>query len=691
MIKLDHEISLLKGVGPALKAKLNNQGIKVIEDFLFVLPLRYEDRTNLYEIKNAPINERCLIQGKVNESKVLFYGRRALQVIIDDGSALLKLRFFHFSNAQFKQFKKDANVVCFGLLKANRNQLEMIHPEYRILSPNQEYNTEETLTPIYSIIDGIGQGRLRNLILQAIAILRLSKPKELIPQDILKELALPALTESLIKLHNPPKNIDYENISDQLMPYKLRLSFEELLANYMSLKKLRILAQNTTSSPLEKGEKQIKNFINTLEFELTSAQNRVSKEILKDLSMPQPMMRMLQGDVGSGKTIVSAIACLKTILNKKQVALMAPTELLAEQHMESFSLWFKNTKIKTIKLTGSLKQPERLKLLAQIETGEADLIIGTHALFQEGVNFKTLALIIIDEQHRFGVNQRVALREKGSSTSDQPHQLIMTATPIPRTLAMAAYADLDSSIIDELPGGRKPVKTLVIPNNKRNSVIERIKIACLKGQQTYWVCPLIDESENIEADAATKRFKYLQNAIKPIKIGLVHGRQKSAVKENTMRLFKNAKIDLLVATTVIEVGVDAPNANLMVIENAERMGLSQLHQLRGRVGRGNAESHCILLYKSPLNSIAHKRLSILRNSNDGFFIAQKDLELRGPGEILGKKQKGLPQYKIANLTRDGHLMPSVQKTASKIMEKFPRNTNEIILRWLGNSNRLGKV
>jgi len=691
MIKLDHEISSLKGVGPALKLKLNNQGIRVIEDFLFVLPFRYEDRTNLYDIKNAPINERCLIQGKVITSKILFYGRRALQVIINDGSGALKLRFFHFSNSQFEQFQKEPNIVCFGLLKANKNQLEMIHPEYRILNPNQEYKTEETLTPIYSAIEGIGQGRLRNLIQQAITILRLSKPKELIPQDILKQLSLPALTESLIKLHNPPKSINYENISDKLMPYKLRLSFEELLANYMSLKKLRILAQSTTSSALEKGEKQIKDFIHALEFELTSAQNRVSNEILKDLSMPQPMMRMLQGDVGSGKTIVAAIACLKAIFNKKQVALMAPTELLAEQHMESFSLWYKNTEIKTIKFTGSLKQNERLKLLAQIETGEADLIIGTHALFQEGVNFKSLALIVIDEQHRFGVNQRVALREKGSNTSDQPHQLIMTATPIPRTLAMAAYADLDASIIDELPGGRKPTKTIVIPNNKRNSVIERIRIACLKGQQTYWVCPLIDESEKIKADAAISRFKYLQNAIKPIKIGLVHGRQESVIKENTMRLFKNAKIDLLVATTVIEVGVDAPNANLMVIENAERMGLSQLHQLRGRVGRGNVESHCILLYKPPLNSVAHKRLSILRDSNDGFFIAQKDLELRGPGEILGKKQKGLPQYKIANLARDAHLMPSVQKTALKIMEKFPCNTNEIIQRWLGSTITLGKI
>ena len=403
------------------------------------------------------------------------------------------------------------------------------------------------------------------------------------------------------------------------------------------------------------------------------------------------MMRMLQGDVGSGKTIVAAIACLKTILNKKQAALMAPTELLATQHYESLSKLFKNHDIKISILTGSIKRQIREEIEHSIFTGETNLIIGTHALFQEGVTFNNLELIVIDEQHRFGVKQRVALREKGGSGNKHAHQLIMSATPIPRTLAMAAYADLDTSIIDELPSGRKPISTLIISNNKRDSVIERIKIACENGQQAYWVCPLIDDSESIEADSATKRYEDLLNKIKSIKIGLIHGRQKNLEKEKTMQLFKQGKIDLLVATTVIEVGVDVPNANMMIIENSERMGLSQLHQLRGRVGRGKVESHCILLYQSPLNSFAKERLTVLRDSNDGFHIAQKDLELRGPGEILGKKQTGLPNYRIADLSRDAHLMPKIQKSAEIMMKQFPENTNKIISRWLGPASVLGKV
>ena len=439
------------------------------------------------------------------------------------------------------------------------------------------------------------------------------------------------------------------------------------------------------------GKDEINQFIQSLEFKLTAAQERACEEIQIDINKSQPMMRMLQGDVGSGKTVVAAIACLKTIVNKKQVAIMAPTELLAEQHMESFSMWFSQLNINIVKLTGGQKKSTRENILMQIQQGDASLIIGTHALFQDGVNFKDLALIIIDEQHRFGVNQRVALREKGSHSKKQPHQLIMTATPIPRTLAMAAYADLDSSIIDELPIGRQSIETLVIPNDKRLSVIERVKDACTKGQQAYWVCPLIDESESIKADAATARYEYLKKMIKPLRIGLIHGRQKNADKENTMRLFKDAKIDLLVATTVIEVGVNVPNASLMIIENAERMGLTQLHQLRGRVGRGNKKSHCILLYKKPLGTLAHDRLSILRETNDGFAIAQKDLELRGPGEMLGTKQTGLPQYRIADLLRDAHLLPRVQKIAGTMMLDFPDETKKIIMRWSNSDHNYGKV
>ena len=691
MIEINHEVSNLKGVGPLLQEKLNSQNISIIEDLLFLLPLKYEDRTQLFDLEKAPIDHRCLVKGKIIDSKILFYGRRTLQVIIDDGTEKLKLRFFYFSNNQYKQFKLNETVVCFGLLKNNNNKLEMIHPEYKILNIYEKFKTEEALTPIYPVIDGIKQGRVRNLVQQATNIVKFSDPKDLIPASILDELNLPTLKASLLNLHSPPKNIHIKNIDEELITFKNRLSFEELLAYYVSLKNLRKLALRKNADKLYQGEMRTEQFINSLNFKLTSAQKRVTNEIIDDLSLPRPMMRMLQGDVGSGKTIVAAIACLKAILNKKQAAFMAPTELLVQQHFESLTRLFEGQEIKIAILTGSLKQSTRKNIQHLIQHGKIDLIIGTHALFQDGVIFKNLSLIVIDEQHRFGVKQRVAFREKGTNGNSHPHQLIMTATPIPRTLAMAAYADLDTSIIDELPSGRKPIKTLILSNNKRKSVIEKIKIACQNGQQAYWVCPLIDESDKIEADAAKNRFQDLSDRIKSIKIGLIHGRQKNKDKEMTMLLFKEGKIDLLVATTVIEVGVDVPNANLMVIENSERMGLSQLHQLRGRVGRGNKESHCILLYKPPLNTIAKERLSVLRDSNDGFYISQKDLELRGPGEILGKKQTGLPQYRIANISRDANLMPKVQKTAEIIMKNFPNRTNDIVSRWLGSSEKLGKV
>lgn len=691
MLKLNSEISRLKGVGPALTAKLNNRGVKKIEDILFLLPRRYEDRTTLYHIQNAPINERVLVSGKIIESKILFYGRISLFVKIQDHSAELNLRFFYFSRSQLQQFKKSSHVRCFGLIKSNGRKYEMIHPEYRFINPDEEFKTDNKLTPIYPSIEGIQTGRLRNLIDQALKIMRTSDPDEFLPRKVLKEIKMPTLGDALINLHQPPAKLKHGQIDEAINSYKERLSFEELLANYIRLRKLKLLAANMVADSLRFGKDEINQFIQSLEFKLTAAQERACEEILIDINKSQPMMRMLQGDVGSGKTVVAAIACLKTIVNKKQVAIMAPTELLAEQHMESFSMWFSQLNINIVKLTGGQKKSTRENILMQIQKGDASLIIGTHALFQDGVNFKDLALIIIDEQHRFGVNQRVALREKGSHSKKQPHQLIMTATPIPRTLAMAAYADLDSSIIDELPIGRQSIETLVIPNDKRPSVIERVKDACTKGQQAYWVCPLIDESESIKADAATARYEYLKKMIKPLRIGLIHGRQKNADKENTMRLFKDAKIDLLVATTVIEVGVNVPNASLMIIENAERMGLTQLHQLRGRVGRGNKKSHCILLYKKPLGTLAHDRLSILRETNDGFAIAQKDLELRGPGEMLGTKQTGLPQYRIADLLRDAHLLPKVQKIAGTMMLDFPDETKNITMRWSNSDHNYGKV
>ncbi len=691
MLTLNSEIRALKGVGPALKKKLNSFGVYLIEDLLFLLPYRYEDRTKLYPIADAPDNERALIAGRIIDSKILFYGRRSLSITIEDETKKLILRFFYFSNSQYHQFKKNSHVICYGVIRSDSKRTEMIHPEYRFITSKKELKGDETLTPIYSTIDGIQTGRLRNLIGQALNIMQASQPQEFIPEEILTDLKLPNLKNALKNLHQPPPQIDSLDSKDKLSSSRERLSFEELLANYIRLRELRLLAQNTTATSLIDGKNNIHNFIQSLKFSLTAAQKQAYEEILSDLNKKRPMMRMLQGDVGSGKTIVAAIACLKAISNKTQAAIMAPTELLVEQHMQSFINWFKPLKINVIKLTGGQKSTQRNQILSQIKNGEIDLIIGTHALFQDGVIFKSLSLIVIDEQHRFGVNQRVALRKKGEALKKHPHQLIMTATPIPRTLAMAAYADLDSSIIDQLPAGRKSIETIVVPNDKRKSVIERVKNACSNGEQAYWVCPLIEESETIKADAATDRYAYLKKILKPLSVGLVHGRQKNSEKENTMRLFKDSYINLLVATTVIEVGVDVPNASLMIIENAERMGLSQLHQLRGRVGRGNKQSYCILLYKKPLGPIAHDRLSVIRETNDGFQIAQKDMELRGPGELLGTKQTGLPQYRIADLVRDAHLLPNVQKVAEIMMNNFPKKTKQMIMRWSNSEHDYGKV
>ena len=691
MLTLNSEIETLKGVGPALKKKLNACGVNLIEDLLFLLPYRYEDRTKLYPIADAPHNERALIAGRITDSKILFYGRRSLSITIEDETKKLKLRFFYFSNSQFQQFKNNYHVICYGTIRTDSKRTEMIHPEYRFINSKKELKGDETLTPIYSTIDGIQTGRLKNLIRQALNVMKTSKPQELFPKKILNDLKLPNLENALINLHQPPPQIDWSNTEDTLVKCRERLSFEELLANYIRLRKLKLLAQNTTATALKDGNNKVIDFIQSLKFNLTPAQKKAYKEILNDLDKKRPMMRMLQGDVGSGKTIVAAIACLKAISNKTQAAIMAPTELLAEQHMESFLNWFGPLKINVIKLTGGQKKTIRTEILSQIENGKIDLIIGTHALFQDGVVFKNLSLIVIDEQHRFGVNQRVALRKKGEALKKQPHQLIMTATPIPRTLAMAAYADLDSSIIDKLPVGRKSIETIVIPNDKRKSVIDRVKNACINCEQAYWVCPLIEESETIKADAATDRYDHLKDILKPLSVCLIHGRQKNTEKENMMRLFKDAHIKLLVATTVIEVGVDVPNASLMIIENAERMWLSQLHQLRGRVGRGNKQSYCILLYKKPLSAIAHERLSVIRETNDGFKIAQKDMELRGPVELLGTKQTGLPQYRIADLVRDAHLLPKVQKIADNMMNNFPKETKKMVIRWSNSEHDYGKV
>jgi ATP-dependent DNA helicase RecG len=681
----------LNGVGPALAEKLERLDLFRIEDLLFLLPLRYEDRTQLVKLGALQIGQRCLVTGEVELAETVYRGRRNMLVRISDGTGQATLRFFHYSRQQQAQFKQGTNVTCFGEVRKGPVGFEMVHPEYRILRENQDAAINDSLTAIYPATEGVQQGRMRSLTDQALRIMGASAPAELLPAEVTADLDLPELAAAIRYLHRPPPDADVEKILEGKHPCQIRLAFEELLAHFMSLRSLRALAKNEAAIALAKGDEEIADFLEILPFQLTAAQQRVVAEIVDDMAQPHPMMRLIQGDVGSGKTVVAAIACLKAIGSGVQAAIMAPTELLAEQHWRSFSDWLHPLGIEPAWLSGSQRVAARRASLAAIADGSASLAIGTHALFQEGVEFKNLALVVIDEQHRFGVHQRVALREKGVSEHGYPHQLVMTATPIPRTLAMAAYADLDTSIIDELPPGRQPVQTVALPETRREEVIERVRSACQEGQQAYWVCPLIEESEVLDYEAAQVSYEMLSKALPDIRVGLVHGRMRSTEKEKGMQAFKEGTIQLLVATTVIEVGVDVPNASLMIIENAERMGLSQLHQLRGRVGRGDVQSHCVLLYKPPLGQTARSRLAVLRDSNDGFLVAQRDLELRGPGELLGTRQTGLPDYRIANLIRDADLMPQVQKAAEAIRVAAPEVGQAIVRRWLGDAGRYGKV
>ncbi|MDH3550112.1 MAG: ATP-dependent DNA helicase RecG [Gammaproteobacteria bacterium] len=688
---LSEALTTLKGVGPALAKKLEKLGLSRVEDLLFLLPLRYEDRTQLVKIGALVAGKRCLTTGEVLLAETAFRGRRNLLVRLSDGSGQLTLRFFHFSRQQQAQFQTGVHVTCFGEVRRGPAGFEMIHPEYRILRDQQAAATNDSLTPIYPGTEGVQQGRLRNLTDQALRAMLEEPPPELLPRSVTDKLGMPSLVDAIRYLHRPPPDANVAQMQEGRHPCQQRLAFEELLAHYLSLRNLRALAATEGAFALKHGQEQVDKFIADLPFELTAAQARVVDEILLDLSQPHPMMRLIQGDVGSGKTVVAAIACLKAIACGVQAAIMAPTEILAEQHWRNFSDWFQPLGIEPAWLSGSQKAAARRESLAAIADGRAQLVIGTHALFQEGVEFDNLALVVIDEQHRFGVHQRMALRDKGVGRDGHPHQLVMTATPIPRTLAMAAYADLDTSVIDELPPGRRPVSTIAVPDTRRGEIIERVRAACKSGQQAYWVCPLIEESEVLDYQAAEASYQMLTQALPELRVGLVHGRMRPAEKERGMQAFKEGLIQVLVATTVIEVGVDVPNASLMIIENAERMGLSQLHQLRGRVGRGAAQSHCVLLYKGPLGRVAKERLAVLRDTNDGFVVAQRDLELRGPGELLGTRQTGLPDYRVANIVRDASLMPQVQMTAEELRTSAAGRAAAIVRRWLGDAGRYGKV
>jgi ATP-dependent DNA helicase RecG len=610
---------------------------------------------------------------------------------IADGSGFLTLRFFYFTAQQQQGLARGARVRCFGEARRGPQGLEFVHPEYRRVDPAAAFAPEEHLTPIYPATEGVTQGRLRLLVGLALDQTGADDPEDWLPPAVLADSRLPSLREALRYVHRPPADAPVELLLSWRHPAQRRLAFEELLAHQLSLKLLRQRLQSDPGWPLRTSGTLKASLLAALPFRMTQAQQRVLVEIEHDLGQPKPMLRLVQGDVGCGKTLVAALAATQAIQMGRQVALMAPTELLADQHAQNFRRWFEPLGIPVAALSGRQTGKARSAALAGIREGHAPIVIGTHALFQESVEFSSLALVIVDEQHRFGVHQRLSLREKGAAHGHQPHQLIMTATPIPRTLAMTAYADLDISVIDELPPGRTPVKTVVLAETRRDEVVQRIRTACLAGRQAYWVCPLIDESEEMPYQAAEETAAAVSAALPELTVGLVHGRMPAAAKERVMRRFKDGEIQLLVATTVIEVGVDVPNATLMVIENAERLGLAQLHQLRGRVGRGSGASSCLLLYRSPLSMLAQQRLGVMRATNDGFEVARRDLELRGPGELLGTRQTGLAQMRVADLARDADLLPRVQIAAETMLREWPSHVAPLIRRWVGHAEQYGRV
>lgn len=680
-------VTTLKGVGPGMAAKLEKVGLNSLQDLLFHLPLRYEDRTRITSIRDLMPGIFTNIIGEVTENQIIQGKRRMMLVTINDGTGSINLRFFHFSASQKNSLTVGLSIRCYGEINRGMRGFEIVHPEYKPLEQDQALTAvEETLTPVYSTTDGLRQISLRNLTEQALLRLQRGHVEELLPQEICLEQY--GLSDALALIHRPPPDTSVALIEEGKHPAQLRLIKEELLAHNLSMLKLRASSDQHPAVALQPDKALNDKFLDALPFSPTGAQTRVTKEIQQDLQKNMPMMRLVQGDVGSGKTLVAALAAITAIGQGFQVALMAPTEILAEQHAINFGKWFEPLSITVGWLAGKTKAKARRQALEHIASGNMQMVIGTHALFQEQVVFNKLALIIIDEQHKFGVHQRLSLREKGAWQGNYPHQLIMTATPIPRTLAMTAYADLDTSVIDELPPGRTPIKTIALPDSRRDNVVERIRQGCINdNRQAYWVCTLIEESEVLQCQAAEDTAVYLQAQLPELKIGLVHGRMKAEEKQAVMEEFKRAELDLLVATTVIEVGVDVPNSSLMVIENPERLGLAQLHQLRGRVGRGSIASHCVLMYKAPLTKTATKRLKVLRESNDGFVIAQKDLEIRGPGELLGTKQTGLADLKIADLQRDAHLIPEVQKSAHLIWKKYPDVAEALINRWLANREK----
>ena len=678
MPSISDPIISIKGLGKKTSDRLNQLGIHTLEHLVFHLPTRYQDKTSITPLSDARINDEILIEATIDRIEVIPSRQRQLLCYLSDQqNHRILLRFFHFTQYQKQALIRGESMQCFGEIKIGRKGLEMHHPEYRITSQNQRPLLEPNLSPIYPLCSGISQNKMKQWINYSLEVLKISQLDDYFEK--ITQHSMPSLKSSLMLLHHPEKNEDLSKIETFKHISQQRLIIEELATHQLSLLKTKKARKGKKTNAFILKNTLSDKLLDSLDFKLTNAQSSCIKEINDDLASSEPMLRLLQGDVGSGKTIVAVFALIQAVENNFQAAIMAPTEILARQHLQNFTHYLESLDIQIAYLSGSQNTQERREQLSLIESGEAKVVIGTHALFQESVSFKDLSLVIIDEQHKFGVHQRLSLTKKAQTT---PHQLVMTATPIPRSLTMSAYADLDTSVIDELPPGRQAVETIALSNARREELITKIRKISDEGRQIYWVCTLIEESEALRAESAEKTFTYLKDHLEELTVVMIHGKLSKVEKESIMKDFENGLINLLVATTVIEVGVNVPNASLMIVENAERLGLAQLHQLRGRVGRGSEKSICILMYQSPLSDNARERLDILRHSNDGFMIAQKDLELRGPGEILGTQQTGIASMKIANIIRDAYLLKEAGYYSSKMLEASLESQNALINRWI---------
>ena len=678
MPSISDPIISIKGLGKKTSDRLNQLGIHTLEHLVFHLPTRYQDKTSITLLSDAGIHDEILIEATIDRIEVIPSRQRQLLCYLSDNqNHRILLRFFHFNQYQKQALIRGETMQCFGEIKIGRKGLEMHHPEYRIITQNQSPLLEPTLTPIYPLCSGISQNKMKQWVNYSLEVLKISQLDDYFEK--ITQQSMPSLRSSLMLLHHPEKDEDLSKIESFKHISQQRLIIEELATHRLSLLKTKKARKGKKTNAFILNNTLSDKLLNSIDFNLTNAQSRCIKEINDDLASSEPMLRLLQGDVGSGKTIVAVFALIQAVENNFQAAIMAPTEILARQHLQNFTQYLESLNIQIAYLSGSQNTQERREQISLIESGKAKVVIGTHALFQDSVNFKDLSLVIIDEQHKFGVHQRLSLTKKANNT---PHQLVMTATPIPRSLTMSAYADLDTSIIDELPPGRQAVETIALSNLRRDELISKMRKISNEGRQIYWVCTLIEESEALRAESAEKTFKYLKDHLKDLTVVMIHGRLTKAEKESIMKDFEKGRINLLVATTVIEVGVNVPNASLMIVENAERLGLAQLHQLRGRVGRGSEKSICILMYQSPLSDYAKERLDILRQSNDGFMIAQKDLELRGPGEILGTQQTGIASMKIANIVRDAYLLKEAGYYSSKMLEARLESQNALINRWI---------